>query len=500
MNGLLNVSSSPHVRSRLTTGSVMFDVVLALMPATLFGVWFFGLHAFLVIATAVLTSVMTEFIFDYIAHRPNSLTDGSAVVTGLLLGLVLPPSVPLYVPYLGALFAILFVKCAFGGLGQNFMNPALAGRCFLLLSFGTVMTNYAVDGVSSATPLAQMGSGSVVSVTDLFLGFNSGVIGLSGAALLVGGIFLLINGTITWHIPVSYIGSFVVCMILGGGHGFDPMFLIAHICGGGILMGALFMATDPVTSPMTGRGMAIYGVLVGFLTAIFRIYGNAPDSVSYAIILGNLCVPLIDLISIPKPFGVGDNQKKPKPKIPKAAATLAIITLIAGVALAVVNFVTAPIIEQQKLAANAASYVEVMPGADSVGYDSAVTAAVEASAEAYGKSTINEAVVGYDASGAPVGYAVSVTNGEGFDGNIVFSVGFDTEGTITGLQFTEINETAGMGMRADEPEWKAQFAGIPAETITLNDQIDQVSGATFTSKAVTNGVNAAIDFYNNNLK
>lgn len=500
MNGLLNVSSSPHVRSRLTTGSVMFDVVLALLPATLFGVWFFGLHAFLVIATAVLTCVMTEFIFDYIAHGPNTLTDGSAVVTGLLLGLVLPPSVPLYVPYLGSVFAILFVKCCFGGLGQNFMNPALAGRCFLLLSFGTVMTDYAVDGLSSATPLVNIAKGTPVSVTDLFLGFNSGIIGVSGAALLVGGIFLLINGTITWHIPVSYIGTFMVCMMLGGGKGFDPMFLIAHVCGGGILLGALFMATDPVTSPITGRGMVMYGALVGLLSAIFRIYGNATDSVSYAIILGNLCVPLIDLISVPKPFGVGDNQKKPKPKIPKAAATLAIITLIAGIALAVVNFVTAPIIEQQKLAANAASYVEVMPSAETVGYEDAINAAVEASAEAYGKSTINEAVAGYDASGAVAGYAVSVTNGEGFDGNIVFTVGFDVNGNMTGLSFTEINETAGMGMRADEPEFKDQFNGIPAETITLNEQVDQVSGASITSKAVINGVNAAIDFYNSNLK
>lgn len=500
MNGLLNVSSSPHVRSRLTTGSVMFDVVLALMPATLFGVWFFGLHAFLIIATAILSSVMTEFIFDYIAHRPNSLTDGSAVVTGLLLGLVLPPSVPLYVPYLGAVFAIFFVKCAFGGLGQNFMNPALAARCFLLLSFGTVMNNYAVDGVSAATPLAQMAGGTSISVTDLFLGFNSGVIGVSGAALVVGAVFLLANGTITWHIPVSYIGSFVICLMLGGGHGFDPMFLLAHVCGGGIILGAFFMATDYVTSPITNRGMVMYGILVGILSAIFRIYGNAPDSVSYAIILGNLCVPLIDRISVPKPFGVGDNQKKPKPKIPKAAATLAIITLIAGIALALVNFITAPIIEEQKLAANAQSYVAVMPAAEKVGYEDAITAAVEASAEAYGKSTINEAVAGYDASGAVAGYAVNVTNGEGFDGNIIFTVGFDTEGNVTGLVFTEINETAGMGMRADEPEFKDQFNGLPAETITLNEQVDQVSGATFTSKAVINGVNAAIDFYNSNLK
>lgn len=500
MNGLLNVSSSPHVRSRLTTGSVMFDVVLALMPATLFGIWFFGLHAFLVIATSILTCVMTEFIFDYIAHRPNSLTDGSAVVTGLLLGLVLPPSVPLYVPYLGGVFAILIVKCCFGGLGQNFMNPALAARCFLLLSFGTVMTDYAVDGVSSATPLAQMGAGTPVSVTDLFLGFNSGVIGVSGAALVVGAIFLLANGTITWQIPVSYIGSFVVCMMLGGGKGFDPMFLLAHVCGGGIILGAFFMATDYVTSPITNRGMVMYGILVGMLSAIFRIYGNAADSVSYAIILGNLFVPLIDRISVPKPFGVGDNQKKPKPKIPKAAATLAVITLVAGIALALVNFITAPIIEQKKLEANAQSYVAVMPAAEKVGYEDAITSAVEASAEKYGKSTINEAVAGYDANGAVAGYAVSVTNGEGFDGNIIFTVGFDTEGNVTGLVFTEINETAGMGMRADEPEFKDQFNGIPAETITLNDQVDQVSGASITSKAVINGVNAAIDFYNGNLK
>lgn len=303
MSKLFNVSSSPHVRSPLTTGEVMRDVILALLPATVIGVWVHGLHAFLVIAMSIVTAVMTEFIFDYICKKPNTVTDGSAVVTGLLLALCLPASVPLYVPFAGALFAILVVKCLFGGLGKNFMNPALAGRCFLLLSFSTAVTTYAVDGVSMATPLADMANGQAVSITGMLLGTSNGVMGSSVIGLLIGGLFLWAVGGITLEIPVSAILSFCVFMGLFGGQGFDPSFLLAHIAGGGIVMGAVFMATDPVTSPVTSRGQILFGVLVGVLSGLFRVFGSAADSVSYAIILSNLFVPLIDEHFIPVPYG-----------------------------------------------------------------------------------------------------------------------------------------------------------------------------------------------------
>lgn len=505
----LNVSSSPHVRSKLTTGTVMYDVILALMPATFFGVYHFGFHALLIILMSVFSAVMTEFVFDYIAHRPNTLRDGSAVLTGLLLALCLSPTVPLYIPFLGSLFAILVVKSLFGGLGQNFMNPALAGRCFLLISFGAVMTDFGVDGISGATPLAVLANGGSVNVIDMFLGFTSGTIGVSCAALLLGAIYLFITGGITWQIPVSYLGTFAVVFSLIGRIGFDVRYLLAEFCGGGLLLGALFMATDPVTSPVTSGGELLYGAFIGLLTAIFRVYGSSTDSVSYAIILGNIMVPLIDRISIPKPFGLGDNAKKPKPTIPRAAVILTVITFLAGLALGGVNTLTKDAIEAQNMAANMASYSTVVPAAESFGYDDAISANVKEYAEEtygrglYGKVYINEVVVGADASGNTVGYAVNVTSADGFDGNVSLSVGFDLDGAIQGISFTELTETPGMGMRVDEDEFKAQFVGKDVSAFKLNkaggstaeDEIDSVSGASTTSGAVVNAVNAAIDFY-----
>ena len=501
MNGLLNVSSAPHIRSRLTTGKVMYDVILALMPATVFGVYLYGLHAFLIIGTSIVSAVLAEFVFDFICHKPNTLSDGSAIVTGLLLALTLPPTVPLYVPYLGALFAIIFVKCVFGGLGQNIMNPALAGRCFLLISFAGVMSDYAVDGVSSATPLAVLNSGGTIDVLELFLGFGGGVIGVSGAALLIGGLFLLLNGTITWHLPVSLILSFAVSMGLGGPGGFHPLYLLAEVCGGGILMAAFFMANDPVTSPVTVRGQVVYGIAIGILAAVLRIYGSAADNVSYAIILCNLTVPLIDRVAIPKPFGLGDNAKKPKPKLPKAAVVLMIIALISGVALGAVNYITAPAIEAQALAANAASYEAVLPGAEDIGYEAEVTAVLNSlDGTEFGRNTINEAVVGTDASGNVVGCAINVTNSQAFDGTLSLSVGIAPDGTILGIAFTELNETPGKGMLCDEPAFKDQFAGIQANSIALGSDVEAVSGATVSSNSVVSAVNAALAFYNEYLK
>ena len=513
MSQLRNVSSGPHIRSRLTTGGIMYDVILALMPATVFGIYHFGLHAALILATSVLSACLTEFVFDYICHRPNTLKDGSAVVTGLLLGLCLSPTVPLWIPYLGGLFAILFVKCLLGGLGQNFMNPALAARCFLLLSFGTVMTNFGVDGISSATPLAVIAKGGDADVLKMFLGFTSGTIGVSVAAMLLGGVYLLIVGVITWHIPAAYLCSFLVIMGVGGGHGFELHYLAAQLCGGGLMLGALFMATDPVTSPITTPGQILFGVLIGVLTAVFRIFGNATESVSYAIILGNLAVPLIDKIAIPKPFGLGDNAKKPKPRIPKPALVLMVVAILSGVALAGVNFLTQDRIEAQRLAANAEAYKAVVPEAVDFGIsDAAENFVSQYGKEVYGNGTygrvyINEGVEGYDASGNLAGYAVSVTTADGFDGNIVLTVGVSPDGTVSGISFTELNETAGMGMRADEAPWKAQFAGVKADAFVVvkdgsnaDNEIDAISGATTNSSAVVNAVNAAIDFIANHMK
>ena len=513
MSRIYNVSSSPHVRSRLTTSGVMYDVILALLPTAVFGIYRFGFHAFLVIATSVLSAVLTEFVFDYIAKKPNTVKDASAVVTGLLLALCLPAGVPLYVPYLGSLFAILFVKCFFGGLGRNFMNPALAGRCFLLLSFSGVMADYAVDGVSSATPLAMLASGETVNVVDAFLGFGGGVIGSSIVALCLGGLYLWVIGAITFEIPAAVLVSFAAFIALFGGQGFDPVYIWLHLATGGVVMGAFFMATDPVTSPVTSAGQILYGVLTGVLCGVFRVFGSTPDSVSYAIIIANLATPLIDEISVPVPYGLRP-QSEGKKQIPRSAVILCAITLIAGVALSGVYGMTKERIEEQKMAESAASYREVCPQAASFAYDDDLNAAIEAlGGEIYGtdfgKVYINEAVVGKDEGGAEAGYVISVTSADGFGGNhITISVGLAADGTVNGISFTELNETAGLGMLCAEEPFKGQFAGVKTEQFVLNkaggstaeNEIDTVSGASTSSGAVVNAVNAALAFYAENIK
>ncbi len=377
MDKLYNVSSSPHARNRLTTGKAMYQVILSLMPATVFGIYRFGTGAFLVIAASVLSAVLTEYIFDRITGRPNTVKDGSAVVTGLLLALCLPAYEPLYVPCLGSIFAILFVKCFFGGIGHNFMNPALAGRCFLLISFSGVVADFSLDGMSSATPLEALASGQTVNVTDAFLGFGNGVIGSSILALCIGGIYLLAVRAITYEIPLATLVSFSVFLALFGGHGLDLEFIILHLVSGGIMMGALFMATDPVTSPVTSKGQFIFGGLIGILSGIFRVYGSAPDSASYAIIIANMAVPLIDEISVPVPFGLR-KPREGKRGIPKSAVILCVITLIAGAALSSVYVMTEDQIAVQKAEAKAASYREVCPDAADFTLDEKINGTIEA--------------------------------------------------------------------------------------------------------------------------
>lgn len=305
MKELRNVSSSPHVRCSESTRSLMLDVVLALMPAAVFGVWRFGLYALCILIVSTGFAVLAEYVFETCTHKRITVRDGSALVTGLLIGLNMPPEVPLWIPVLGSLFAIILVKQLFGGIGQNFMNPAMAARCFLLISFAGKMTAYPVpDSVSGATPLAVLKEGGTPDVAAMLTGFLSGSIGeVSVLALLAGGIYLLAKHVINWRIPVIYIGTFSLFVLLFGGHGLNLYYLAAHLCGGGLMLGAWFMATDYVTSPITKKGKVIYAVLLGVLTGVFRLFGGASEGVSYAILLGNLMVPLIERITIPKAFG-----------------------------------------------------------------------------------------------------------------------------------------------------------------------------------------------------
>lgn len=518
MAQLYNVSSSPHVRTRLSTGQVMYDVILSLLPATFFGIYRFGFHAAMVAAISVVSAMLAEFIFDYIVGKPNTVKDGSAIVTGLLLALCLPGSIELYIPALGSIFAVIVVKGLFGGLGKNFMNPALGGRCFLLISFSGAVTTFKADGVSGATPLVDMSGGVSVSVWDMFLGYTNGVLGCSIAALLIGGVYLLVSQGITYEIPLATLVSFALFIALFGGRGFDPAFIAAHICGGGIVLGAFFMATDPVTTPVTSTGQLLFGCAVGIISGLFRIFGSAADSGSYAIIISNLLTPLIDEISVPKPYGYregaleGDTGKKGL-NIPKSAVILCAITLIAGLALSGVFGLTKDTIEEQQLKAQAESFKAVCPEAEEFELNEAASKAIEELAGAtygteFGKVLINNAFEGVDASGNTVGYVLSVTSKDGFDGDISLSLGLQADGTINGIAFTELNETAGMGMRCEEPEFKDQFNGRNVPKFTLNksggassdEEINSVSGASISSGAVVNAVNAALDFFENVIK
>lgn len=326
MEEMLNVSSNPHVRARMTTAKIMELVAIALLPTAFAGVYNFGFRALAVLIVSTGAAVLAEWLYDHFMHKPNTITDFSAVVTGLLLGLNMPASIPLWIPALGSVFAIIIVKQLFGGLGQNFMNPALAARCFLMISFAGKMTDFSVsdsfrgvvDGVTGATPLAALKDhgfveGASVPVKNLFLGNIQGTIGeTSVAAILIGVVILLAYKVISLRIPLTYIGSFAVFVILYmlfSGKGLNMNYLFTELFGGGLMLGAWFMATDYVTSPITVKGQYVYGVCLGVFTGIFRIFGASAEGVSYAIIFCNLLVPQIERFTRPVAFGKGGAKK-----------------------------------------------------------------------------------------------------------------------------------------------------------------------------------------------
>lgn len=309
MKEKFEVSTNPHIRDKWRTNHIMLLVVIALMPTTLFGIWNFGWYSALLIAVTVASAVLSELVFCKLIHKKSTIKDMSAVVTGLLLALNFPPHLPLWIGALGGMFAIVVVKMLFGGLGQNFMNPALGARCFLLISFAKYMTDFTTDAYTGATPLAAMKAGETVNVLDMLIGRTGGTIGeTSMIAILLGACFLIIMGVIDLRIPGMYILSFAAFVLIFGGRGFDFTYLSAHFAGGGLMLGAFFMATDYVTRPITKKGQYLYGILLGVLTGLFRIFGPGAEGVSYAIVIGNLMVPLIEKITLPKAFGKGGEK------------------------------------------------------------------------------------------------------------------------------------------------------------------------------------------------
>lgn len=304
MASKLRLSVSPHIHTSDTVTGIMLDVIIALLPATLAGVIIFGLKSLVVVAVCIVACVLSEFLFNKIVKKEQSIGDLSAVVTGLLLALNLPVDIPLWQAVVGSVFAIVVVKCFFGGMGCNLVNPAITARVFMLISFGTMATaSFPVDSTATATPLVDMAEGTnTLSLLDLFLGNHGGAIGETCAlALLIGGIYLIIRRVITWHLPVAFIGTvflFSLCL-----EGFNVVSALEWVLGGGLFIGAFFMATDYVTSPETPAGKIVAGVFCGVITVMIRMWGNYPEGVSFAILLMNIIDPYIGAWTARKVFG-----------------------------------------------------------------------------------------------------------------------------------------------------------------------------------------------------
>lgn len=320
----LKITASPHMHTEENTSSIMLDVIIALLPSLAWGVYAYGIRTLLIAFITVTASVLSEYIYRKLMKKSNTVGDLSAVVTGLLLSMTLPVTVPFYVCVIGAVFAIVVVKQLFGGIGKNVVNPALAARVFLFTAFpkhlsifadfgtkfGFAVDSSKIDTIASATPLAQAVS-EKGSVIDLFIGIHSGCIGeLSEALILLGGIYLLIRKVITWHIPVAFLGTVaVVSFVFPQGGALPLNYMLVSLCSGGVALGAFFMATDYVTSPVTPKGKIIFGVGCGLITMFIRYFGGYPEGVSFAILIMNLLVWYIDMFTRPTVFGGVKNVK-----------------------------------------------------------------------------------------------------------------------------------------------------------------------------------------------
>ena len=312
------VSGTPHVRSKESIQSIMRDVIIALVPATAAGIYYFGLRALILIVAAIISAVFFEWLYEKITKKPVTINDLSAVVTGLLLAMNLPASAPVWVAIVGSAFAIIFAKQLFGGLGQNFINPALAGRAFLLASYPTEMTTWVVpnglaaDAATYATPLAQLKNGALdASLKQLVMGQVGGTIGETCAiALIIGGIYLLYKHVISWKIPVIYIATVFILFAVIGRHGMRMP--LQEIFAGGVMLGGIFTATDYASSPVTPKGQVIFAVGAGLLTYLIRTFGGYPEGVSYSILIMNCCVPLIERFTEPTIFGALPKTKEAK--------------------------------------------------------------------------------------------------------------------------------------------------------------------------------------------
>lgn len=319
MDKQLTVSASPHLRNQASTTRIMLDVLLALLPTTIAATVIFGTRVLFVCLVTIGSCVLSEYVARKVMKRSNTLTDLSAIVTGLILALNLPVSIPLWMAAFGGIVAIVVAKQMFGGLGQNFINPAIAGRIVLTASFPTAMTNFTqpvtsgyADAVSAASPLSVLNKGGTAqlpSMLDMLLGNHMGSLGeVCSIALLLGFGYLVIRKVVIPIIPLCYIGTVALIMLIA--HPGDWAFLGYQILGGGLLLGAFFMATDYATSPLTIKGKIIFGIGCGLITCLIRLYASMPEGVSFSIIIMNIFVPHIDRLTLPKPFGAQKEKKK----------------------------------------------------------------------------------------------------------------------------------------------------------------------------------------------
>ena len=303
MENKLHISVSPHIHGKRTTKGIMLDVIIALLPATIAGVIIFGLRSLAVIGVCVATTVLSEFLFNLATKKEQTIGDLSSIVTGLILALNLPAEVPLWQAIVGSVFAIVVVKCIFGGIGKNVVNPALTARVFMLVAFSSLaQASFPVDATAGATPLVSIAEGKVPELMDLFLGKTGGSIGETcSLALLIGGVYLLVRKVITWQIPVAFVGTvFVFSLFLNE---FNAATALACVLSGGLLLGAIFMATDYVTSPETPWGKIVFGLGAGVITVLIRFWGVYPEGVSFAILLMNILNPYINSLTARKLFG-----------------------------------------------------------------------------------------------------------------------------------------------------------------------------------------------------
>ena len=524
---------SPQLRQPSTTSAMMLDVLIALLPTLGMAVFFFGLRALAVTAVSVAACVLSESLYRRLTHQSDTTRDLSACVTGLLLGLSLPASSPYWVPILAGAFAIIVVKQFYGGLGKNFMNPALAGR-MLAATLPTLMTNWpapfqrlslvGVDVVSAATPLSYLQDGTLPpqSLSQLFLGQRGGCLGeVSSFMLLAGFVYLLARRVVPLRISAAYLGTAALVALLFHPQGSNPLIWVAYqLLGGGLLLGALFFANDPTTTPVTPRGQVAFGVGCGLLTMLLRYHSSYPEGVGWAILTMNCLVWLLDRLGLPRRFGVGNfattraflGQVRAslaqiqfvKPdlrrhfdwiksgKMPgedhldqiraqaRALIPFALTLLVTGAMIFSVHQLTdldtarARTQQQQQLLS------QVMP------------AASIASETPYRASGALSITAGYTHAGELVGYCVEVQS-HGFGGVITMVVGVDLNGEVTGVAVTNHSETSTVGTRAMTPEALRRYVGLSGTIRTSGrNSVDAVSGATATSEAITAGVNWAL--------